>query len=61
MSGKPKPVPEGYQSVIPYFAVADPGALLEFIVAAFGAEPGLTLRSPEGTSSMRRPGSATAC
>jgi PhnB protein len=48
MSSKPKPVPEGYQSLIPYFAVADPGALLDFIVAAFGAAPGLTMRSPDG-------------
>jgi PhnB protein len=45
---RPKPVPEGYQAVIPYFAVTEPGALLEFIVAAFGAEPGLTMRSPDG-------------
>ena len=49
MNSKPKPVPEGYQSVIPYFAVAEPAALLEFIVAAFGAEPGLAMRSPDGT------------
>ncbi|HJS88823.1 MAG TPA: VOC family protein [Steroidobacteraceae bacterium] len=48
MSSKPKPVPEGYQSVIPYFAIAEPGALLEFLVAAFGAEPGLAMRSPDG-------------
>ncbi|MGA7537574.1 MAG: hypothetical protein WBW93_02275 [Steroidobacteraceae bacterium] len=48
MNSRPKAVPEGYQSVIPYFAVAEPGALLEFIVAAFGAEPGLTMRSPDG-------------
>lgn len=48
MSTKPKPVPAGYQSVIPYFAVAEPGALLEFVVAAFGAAPGLTMRSPDG-------------
>jgi len=48
MSAKPKAVPAGYQSVIPYFAVTDPGALLEFVVAAFGAEPGLAMRSPDG-------------
>jgi PhnB protein len=48
MSTKAEPVPAGYQSVIPYFAVTDPGALLEFVVAAFGAEPGLTMRSPDG-------------
>lgn len=49
MSSKPKPVPEGYQSVIPYFAIAEPGALLEFLAAAFGAEPGLAMRNPDGT------------
>lgn len=48
MSTKPNPIPAGYQSVIPYFAVSEPGALLGFIVAAFGAEPGLTMRSPDG-------------
>ena len=48
MNSKPNPVPEGYQSVIPYFAVAEPGALLDFLVAAFGAEPGLALRGPDG-------------
>ena len=48
MSTKPNPVPAGYQSVIPYFAVPEPGAVLEFITAAFAAEPGLTMRSPDG-------------
>jgi PhnB protein len=43
-----KPVPDEYQSLIPYFAVSDPAALLEFIQAAFGAEPGLTMRGPDG-------------
>ncbi|HTW38392.1 MAG TPA: hypothetical protein VMD49_07480 [Steroidobacteraceae bacterium] len=44
-----KPVPEGYQSVIPYFAVAEPKVLLEFIEAAFGAAVTLTMRQPDGT------------
>jgi PhnB protein len=48
MNNKPNPVPEGYQSIIPYFAVAEPGALLEFIQAAFAAEPGMTMRSADG-------------
>lgn len=48
MNSKPKPVPEGYQSVIPYFSVADPAALLAFIEAAFSAKPGLTMRGPGG-------------
>jgi PhnB protein len=44
-----KPVPEGYQSVIPYFAVAEPGALIEFVKAAFGAQVTLTMRGPDGS------------
>jgi PhnB protein len=44
-----KPVPEGYQSLIPYFAVAEPAALLEFVKAAFGANVTLTMRHPDGT------------
>lgn len=49
MSTQPRPVPAGYQSVIPYFAISEPGALLEFVVAAFGAAPGLVMRGPDGT------------
>jgi uncharacterized glyoxalase superfamily protein PhnB len=49
MKTKPNPVPEAYQSVIPYFAVGEPDALLKFIEAAFGAEPGFTIRAPDGT------------
>jgi PhnB protein len=44
-----QPVPQGYQSVIPYFAVAEPQALLEFVKAAFSAEVTLTMRQPDGT------------
>lgn len=44
-----KPVPDGYQSVIPYFAVAEPQALIEFIKAAFGAEVTLAMKRPDGT------------
>lgn len=49
MKASVQPVPKGYQSVIPYFAVADPRALLEFLEAAFGAEVTLTMRQPDGT------------
>jgi PhnB protein len=41
-------VPAGYQSLIPYFAVPDAAALLEFVKTAFGAEPGHTMRGPDG-------------
>ncbi|HUN73930.1 MAG TPA: hypothetical protein VMU40_05395 [Steroidobacteraceae bacterium] len=43
-----KPVPEGYQSLIPYFAVAEPQALLEFVKVAFEAEVTLAMRGPDG-------------
>jgi len=49
MKANVKPVPDAYQSVIPYFAVSDPAALLEFIQAAFGAEPGVLMRGAGGT------------
>lgn len=48
MTAKVQPVPAGYQTLIPYFAVADASGLLKFIQAAFGAEPGLTTRGPNG-------------
>ena len=44
-----KPVPEGYQSLIPYFAVAEPEALLSFVTAAFGADVTLAMKRPDGT------------
>ncbi|HUN27984.1 MAG TPA: hypothetical protein VMU67_16905 [Steroidobacteraceae bacterium] len=43
-----KPVPEGYQSLIPYFAVADAAALLEFVKNAFAAVPGELIRGADG-------------
>jgi uncharacterized glyoxalase superfamily protein PhnB len=43
-----KPVPEGYQALIPYFAVADANALLEFVKTAFGAEEGFKMCGPDG-------------
>jgi len=48
MKTAPKPVPEGYQTLIPYFAVADAAALLEFLTSAFGAVPGETIRGSDG-------------
>jgi uncharacterized glyoxalase superfamily protein PhnB len=48
MKANVQSVPQGYQSLIPYFAVADATAFLEFAKAAFGAEPTLTMRRPDG-------------
>jgi len=48
MKTNPQPVPSGYQSLIPYFAVVDAAGLLEFVKAAFDAVPGETIRGPEG-------------
>lgn len=49
MTSKIQPVPDGYQSLIPYFAVTDASGFLAFVQAAFGAEPGVTTRAPNGT------------
>jgi PhnB protein len=43
-----KPVPEGYQALIPYFTVPDVGALLAFTKAAFGAEEKSAIRGADG-------------
>jgi uncharacterized glyoxalase superfamily protein PhnB len=43
-----KAVPDAYQTLIPYFAVSDAAALLEFVKAAFGAAQGETIRGPDG-------------
>ena len=32
-----KPIPDGYQTVIPYLIVADPAATIDFLVKSFGA------------------------
>jgi len=44
-----KAVPDGYQALIPYFAVKDAGALIEFVKKAFGAEETHKMASPDGT------------
>ena len=44
-----QPVPDGYQAVIPYCAVKDAAALLEFVKRAFGAEEQFKMASPDGT------------
>jgi len=43
-----KRVPDGYQALIPYFAVADAAALLQFVKAAFGAEEISRMAGPDG-------------
>lgn len=43
-----KPVPEGYPAVIPYCAVKDAGALLEFVKRAFGAEEKYRMADADG-------------
>lgn len=43
-----KPVPEAYQALIPYFAVTDANALLEFVKQAFGGEEGVKMVDPDG-------------
>lgn len=48
MKAASRPVPEGYQALIPYFSVSDAVGLLEFVKAAFGAVQGETVRGPDG-------------
>jgi PhnB protein len=44
-----KPIPDGYQSVIPYVIANDAEALLRFLTAAFGAKEKDVNRDPSGT------------
>ena len=44
-----KPVPDGYQSVVPYLAVENAGEVLEFMKAAFGGVEQMRLPGPDGT------------
>ncbi len=48
MTAAVEAVPAAYQTLIPYFAVSDAAALLDFVRAAFGAVQGETIRGPEG-------------
>jgi uncharacterized glyoxalase superfamily protein PhnB len=43
-----KSIPDGYQSLIPYFSVVDATALLEFVKKAFGAEEKFKMADPNG-------------
>ena len=42
------PIPEGYGPVIPYLIVDDPGSLMDFMMAAFGAEEHERVPGPDG-------------
>jgi PhnB protein len=44
-----KPVPEGYQSVIPYLVATDAVALIEFMKQTFNAQELLRMASPDGS------------
>jgi PhnB protein len=44
-----KPIPEGYQSVVPYLAVDDAKKAIEFYKRAFGAEETVQMPGPDGS------------
>jgi PhnB protein len=44
-----KPIPEGYQSVVPYLAVDDAAKAIEFYRRAFGATERSRMEGPGGT------------
>ncbi|HBI42738.1 MAG TPA: glyoxalase [Planctomycetales bacterium] len=48
MSGKVKPIPEGYHSVTPYLIVNGGAAAIEFYKKAFGATEVMRLPGPDG-------------
>jgi PhnB protein len=43
-----KPIPEGYQSVVPYLAVDDAKKAIEFYARAFGATERSRMEGPDG-------------
>jgi PhnB protein len=48
MSGKVKPIPDGYHSVTPYLIVNGGAAAIEFYKKAFGATEVMRLPGPDG-------------
>jgi PhnB protein len=44
-----KPIPDGYHTITPYFAVRDAGKLMDFLKRAFDAEEIERLAMPDGT------------
>ena len=49
MSTSVKPIPDGYQSVVPYLVVNEAAAVIDFIKRAFGAQELLRMMNPDGT------------
>ena len=49
MANKVKPVPEGYQTVIPYIVVPDVAKLIDFAKQAFGATEVNVSKLPDGS------------
>lgn len=48
MTGKAKPIPEGYHTVTPYLIVKDAARAIEFYKKAFGATELLRFAQPDG-------------
>ena len=44
-----KPIPDGYHTITPYFAVRDAAKLMDFLKRAFDAEEVDKLATPDGT------------
>ena len=49
MSTSVKPIPDGYQAVIPYLLVADAAAQIQFIEKGLGGELMLKMTNPDGS------------
>jgi len=43
-----KPIPDGYHTVTPYITVDNPGAVIDFLKKAFGAEETFAMRDDKG-------------
>ena len=54
-----KPIPEGYQRVVPYLAVEDAAKAIEYYKRAFGAKERVRMDGPGGTIAHARSRSAT--
>ena len=48
MTGKIKPIPEGYHTVTPYLIVNDGARAIEFYKKAFGAKELMRMAAPDG-------------
>ena len=49
MTGRPKPIPDGYHTVTPYLIVKDAAKAIEFYKKSFGATELLRMAQPDGT------------